>query len=179
MARQHHGTNWKAEDLLESIKVELEAREASNLIKSNTLQPLHNPKPPPPTANSLYAGNSAPRCPYCNGEHHPSLCTSVKDVKDRCAILVRGGHCFNCLRPHHCVVKDCDSHKKCRHCHKKHHQSMCDQVSPPESVKPPEILETTNNTSNVAEYIVDWCCCKLQEPWLPARRVEHQYSNSI
>ena len=36
MALQHHGTIWKVEDLLETIKVEAEVREASNLIKSNT-----------------------------------------------------------------------------------------------------------------------------------------------
>ena len=149
MARQHHGTIWKVEDLLETIKVEAEVREASNLIKSNTFRLPHPPKPPPPTANSFYVGNATPRCPYCNGEHYPSLCTSVKEVKDRRAILIRGDRCFNCLRPHH-RAKDCDSHKKCRHCHKKHHQSICDQVHPPHSVKPPEVLETINNTSNVA-----------------------------
>ena len=104
---------------------------------------------PTPRANSFYAGNAAPGCPYCNGEHYPSLCTSVKEVNDRWAILIRGGRCFNCLRPHH-RAKDCNSHKKCRHCHKKHHQSICDQVHPPDSVKPPEVLETINNTSNVA-----------------------------
>ena len=101
MARQHHGTIWKVEDLLETIKVEAEVREASNLIKSNTFRLPHPPKLPPPTANSFYAGNAAPRCLYCNGEHYPSLCTSVKEVKDRQAILIRGGRCFNCLRPHH------------------------------------------------------------------------------
>ena len=90
-ARQNHGTIWNVEDLLETIKVEAEAREASNLIKSNTFRLPHPPKPPPSTANSFYAGNAAPRCPYCNGEHCPSLCTSVKEVKDRRAILIRGG----------------------------------------------------------------------------------------
>ena len=39
MARQHHGTIWKVEDLLETIKVEAEAREASSLIKSGTFRP--------------------------------------------------------------------------------------------------------------------------------------------
>jgi len=83
MAHQHYGTIWKVEYLLETIKVEAEARKASSLIKSSTFQPPHPPKPPPPTANSFYAGNSTPRCPYCSGEHYHSLCSSVKEVKDR------------------------------------------------------------------------------------------------
>ena len=149
MAQQHHGTIWKVEDLLETIKDEAEAREASSLIKSGTFQPHHPPKPPPPTANSFYAGNSTPRCPYCSGEHYPSLSNSVKEVKDRRAILIRGGRCFNCLRPHH-RAKDCNSHKKCRHCHKRHHQLICDQAPPLDSGKTSEVLETANITSNVA-----------------------------
>ena len=56
-ARQHHSTIWKVEDLLDTIKVEAEARETSSLIKSGTFRPPHSPKPPPPTANLCYASN--------------------------------------------------------------------------------------------------------------------------
>lgn len=79
------------------------------------------------------------------------LCTSVKDVKERRAILLRGGRCFNCLRPHH-HAKECDSHKKCRYCHKKHHQSICEKCPPIEPLKPlEEVIHTSANTSNIAK----------------------------
>ena len=136
-------------DLLDIIKVEVEAREASNFMKQNVPKPPQPHKPPLPTTNSFYAGNSTPYCVYCDGERYPSAYTSVKDTKERRAILVQGGRCFTCLRPHH-HVKDCDSHKKCRHCHKRHHQSICDRSPLPEPTKPLEITQTTNNTSNVA-----------------------------
>ena len=72
MAQKHHGFIWKVEDLLDVIKVEVEAREASNLTKPNAFRPPPQRKPPLPTANSFYAVNSTPHCVYCGGEHYPS-----------------------------------------------------------------------------------------------------------
>ena len=90
MARKHPGEVWKMQDLLATIKTEVEAREASNVIKGMSLKP--NPGPPLiPTASSLYAGNQAPKCIYCEGDHFPSSCTTIKDVKERRAFLLRSG----------------------------------------------------------------------------------------
>ena len=149
MARKHPGEVWKIQDLLATIKTEVEAREASNVIKGMSLKP--NPRPPlTPTASALYAGNQAPKCIYCEGDHFPLSCTTIKDVKERRAFLLRSGRCFNCLRPQH-RAKECESTKKCRHCHKKHHQSICNKGTPAEQRTPPaEPVETTANTSNTA-----------------------------
>jgi len=53
MAHQHHGSIWKVTDLLDMIKVEVEAREASNFMKPNVPKPPQQYKPPLPTANSF------------------------------------------------------------------------------------------------------------------------------
>ena len=101
MARQHPGEVWKIEDLLKTIKTEVEAREASNVIKRMTVRPNPNPRSMNPTASSLYASNQAPRCVYCDGDRYSSACTAIKEVKDRRAFLLRTGRYFNCLRPQH------------------------------------------------------------------------------
>ena len=151
MARQHPGEVWKIEDLLKTIKTEVEAREASNVIKGMTVRSNPNPRSMNPTASSLYASNQAPKCVYCDGDHYPSAYTAIKEVKDRRAFLLRTGRCFNCLRPQH-RARQCESAKKCKHCHKKHHQSICDKSTPCEPTAPPsEPTGTTANTSNTAK----------------------------
>jgi len=72
-------------------------------------------------------------------------------VKDRHALLLRTGRCFNCLKQKHCA-KNCESTKKCRHCHKKHHQSVCDKDTPPaeQVTLAPEKEETGSLTANMS-----------------------------
>ena len=58
MARAHPGEVWKIQDLLTTIKAEVEAREASNLMNGMSIKTISVPKALPPisTASSLYAG---------------------------------------------------------------------------------------------------------------------------
>ena len=90
MARAHLGEVWKIQDLLAMIKTEVEAREASNLMRGMSIKTNSIPRPPPPifTASSLYAGGLTRKCVYCTGGHYPSDCITVKDVKDRRAFLL-------------------------------------------------------------------------------------------
>ena len=143
---------WKIEDLLATIKTEVEAREAVNvnrgpLNRTNVTQRSLNPM-----ANSFYAGNHLPNCVYCEGNHYPLACTTIKDVKERCAALLRAGHCFNCLKLRH-RARNCDSVKKCKYCHKKHHQSICDRTTQSSNISSQhkEPTETTAVTSNTAK----------------------------
>ena len=122
MARTHPGEVWKIQDLLAMIKTEVEAREASSLMKGMSLKTNSTPKFPPPrsTASSLYVGGQTRRYVYCIGEHNPSDFVTVKGVKDKRAVLLRTAKCFNCLKIQH-RARHCESAKKCRYCHKKHH----------------------------------------------------------
>ena len=140
----------ESQDLLETIKTEVEARETTNVLEGMSIKTTHTTKTNS-TASSLYAGGQTHRCVYCTGDHYPSDCSSVKDVKDRRAFLIRTGRCFNCLKPQH-HAKQCESTKKCRHCHKRHHQSICNKDTPvtEQPTPPTEAIETTSNTSNTS-----------------------------
>jgi len=93
MARPHPGEVWRIQDLLQMIKTEVEAREGSSLMKGLTLKASSTPKPPPQisSASSFYAASQTCKCVYCAGDHYPSDCVSVKDVKDRREFLLQAG----------------------------------------------------------------------------------------
>jgi len=124
IARDSKGEVWKLETILETIRVEVEAREASSLNKATVLK-SHAPPKPPTTSSALFSGSQVPKYVYCEGEHYYSSCQVVKDIRERRAILMRGGRCFVRLKPQH-RAKDCDPNRNCRKCHKRHHQSLCD-----------------------------------------------------
>ena len=132
----------------------METREASNVIKSMSLQSNPTPRTQNSTASSLVASSQVPKFVYCDGDHYPLPCTTIKSVKDRRAFLLRVGRCFNCLRPQH-RAKDCESSKRCRLCRRKHHQSICERATVPNLSDQPtpatESVETTAITSNTAK----------------------------
>ena len=150
IARKAKKEVWKIDELLETIKFEIEAREISEATKSSERgsQPGYGHKRPEgvknqttPTANSLFAGakdgdqksgemtfQGQPglkvRCAYCNGMHYSASCESVLSVNDRKAILKRAGRCFKYLYRGH-NAKDCRGPRNCRHCNGQHRQSIC------------------------------------------------------
>jgi len=142
---------WKIGPLLDILKEEVEAREASEgaTVSTGKSSTPHNRHPSNPTASSLVASSFKVRCVYCNGEHFSASCTTVVTAASRKEILLKSGRCFNCLKTRH-KLKDCDSLKSCRYCHKRHHQSICEHsTSPHKSVVQPDsssIQGLTNNT---------------------------------
>ena len=133
IARETKKEVWEIGELLTLIKQEVEAREATEMVKVPSMKPTGMPpargnRPlSNPTANALLTRNSSVQCVYCNEDHYSASCKKVTGYKERKEILLRSGRCFNCLKTNH-KSRDCDSHKTCRHCHRKHHQSMCNQV---------------------------------------------------
>lgn len=145
---------WKIDDLLQIIKFGIEAREMSEATKSSEkpglLMTSHKrdgtKSPLSPTAKSLLIESRDPNttrvrinCAYCNGLHYSASCEKVKDPETRRQILCQSGRCFICLRKGH-QAKSCTSTKGCRHCQRKHHQSICPQPQrdpPQESHAPP------------------------------------------
>ena len=98
------------------------------------------------TASSLYAGNGKVQCVYCNGEHYSASCERVCGLKECRELLLKSGRCFNCLKNNH-KSKDCSSQRNCRHCHKCHHQSICETYLS-SSTTTQEPTETASNLSN-------------------------------
>ena len=105
---------------METIKSEVEAREASEAAKVSMVKMSScrgNARTPNSTAYALVAESRDIQCVYCKGNHFSASCQVVKSVEGRKAILIRDGRCFVCLKPQH-RAQDCDSNKKCRNCNR-------------------------------------------------------------
>ena len=63
----HPGEVWKMEDILETIRAEVEAREASNLSKGTTQHRHSSSKLPNSYATSLVTKEQLPRCVLLRG----------------------------------------------------------------------------------------------------------------
>ena len=120
IARNSKASVWKIEELLNVIKIEVEAREASEMTMTKTsegksAQASGNSRfrNQPPTANSLVAQQSKGfkiKCAFCQNEHYSASCNVVRDIAQRKNILERDKRCFNCLRFGH-NAKECQIRK--------------------------------------------------------------------
>ena len=99
---------WKIDELLEVIKMEVEAREASEGTKVNlhskTLQLLGHKNPSGqlpathPTTGSFYSNNKSIQCVYCQGNQSSASCEKVETINEQRDILIKAHRCFNCLK---------------------------------------------------------------------------------
>jgi len=156
IARDFGKNAWKIEPVLDILKAEVEAREVSDgstisTTKSPTVQQLRVPANS--TGSSLVTNSYKLRYVYCGGEHYLAAYTTVTSVKDRRDMLLKAGRCFICLKSKH-KSKDCDSQRTCRHCHRRHHQSICEHAPPihstSDNAKPPQSDNSTNTTNSVS-----------------------------
>ncbi|XP_065895895.1 uncharacterized protein [Dysidea avara] len=143
---------------MSTILTEVEARETSEGARILSQKSVVHPKTHVggfnPTANSLVTNNYTVKCVYCGEAHYSASCKKVVSVKDRKEVLIRMGRCFVCLKSSH-RVRDCESHRNCRYCHRRHHQSLCEPQTTNqhdhnvEQVTPVE--DTTANTINTVK----------------------------
>ena len=163
VARESTEELWKIEDLMNVIKKEVEACEASEGTNFKSPQSGTRSSHNLPTANALVTHGHNIQCVYCNGQHYSASCDKVCDVKARKVcdvkarkdVLIKTGRCFNCLKLNH-KTRECQSTKTCRNCHRKHHQSICDSL--PNSARPSvanqqkdDSINTTNATTTTAQ----------------------------
>ena len=129
-ARESNDDVWEIDALLDVIKQEVKARETSEGTHVNpnkaTSYNSRSQATSNPTTSSFVTNSNTIRCVYCSGDHFSASSTKIIDVNARRDILKKTGRCFNCLKSHH-KSRDCDSRKNCRHCHRRHHQSICEQ----------------------------------------------------
>ena len=114
---------------MDTILKEVEAREASEGAKILTPWPAVPPRTSHngngSTASSLITNTHNIKCVYCGEIHYSAACKKVTSIKERKEMLKCLERCFNCLKPNH-RARDCDSHRNCRYCHHRHHQSLCE-----------------------------------------------------
>ena len=96
-------TGGKINELLRIVKLEVEAREASEGTSAITtkITPQTPRSSVPPTVSSLIASNRKCQCVYCEDEHFSASCLKVTKIKDQREILLKAGRGFNCLKQHH------------------------------------------------------------------------------
>ena len=143
IARKAPKETWKIDDLLSTIKLEIEARETSEATKSSVNNQQVHKRNNAPTANAMvvksgkHLDSSKIQCVYCGDYHYSASCEKVVSVEARKKVLGESRRCFNCLRKGH-NARDCANTKTCRHCQGKHHQSICSQNQKVDDVKPTE-----------------------------------------
>ncbi|XP_046845603.1 uncharacterized protein LOC124439422 [Xenia sp. Carnegie-2017] len=165
IARKSSGDVWKINELLDTIKTKIEAREISEGVQSSP-QPQHGKNsggqhqtPRIPTVNAFSTQNTSGKhiqCVYCKQPHFSASFDRVTDVNDRKSILRRDNRCFVCLRIGH-LSKNCESKKNCRRCHGAHHQSICEVIkssftpSQQKNANDPKLSPTGNNLPETKE----------------------------
>ena len=107
IARESKGEVWKIDELIETLRVEIEVREASERFKIGERQKQgENPtrRVPQTTGSTLLSRESGEfkvNWAYCYALHYSASCQSVTDPAKRKAILSQAKRCFNCLRQGH------------------------------------------------------------------------------
>lgn len=67
------------------------------------------------------------QCIYCRGGHYSASCNRNSNANELKRVLRDQGRCFLCLRKGH-QVQNCDNNaRSCRHCNRRHHQSICNK----------------------------------------------------
>ena len=102
-------------------------------------------------SNNSSSGRSTGNCIYCDSNDHRTWnCNVVKGVSERRVILSEKRLCFNCTGSKH-QARECQSHKRCQYCKKKHHSSICEDRPPG---APTEPMLATNESTVVYPTIV-------------------------
>ena len=163
IARNTKEEIWKIKDLLETIKIEMRAREASEgnrVTPDSTKKPPLSNRPPfkpkeTPTSSTFLSNQGLQggqkftiRCAYCEEFHYSASCPRVVDPAKRKEILLRKHRCLICLRVGH-RASECQTTKTCRHCNKRHHQSICDQSAPNQETSTTSIANDKSENSQV------------------------------
>ena len=130
MAERDDGSDWKLPQLLEILKLEIEAREKCSHGKREARR---NTGDHYATAATLTTGvKTKPKCTFCQGDHGTVDCRIVTSVQERRNILRKSGRCFLCLRRAGHLAKDCDASIKCFACKGRHHVALCEGRKPVE-----------------------------------------------
>ena len=119
ISRELLGVAWNLDNMMEVTETELSARQRAIASSPKSM----GPGPSLPTA-AAFMTPTHPSCVY-RGQAHPSNhCSVASSAETRKQSLRRSGRCFVCLQRNH-VSRNCPSSLRCKHCHGKHHDSIC------------------------------------------------------
>ena len=140
ITRNLRDQNWMIDELLESLKAEIETQEScgnsssmednrkvnSNFYDCDLLKiHKHNTNTPLHSTDALYAQDNAVKCVFCQGTHYSDKCPVVTDIGARLGIVKKLRLCFKCLGSNH-HIKRCTRNKNCFVCKSRfHHSALC------------------------------------------------------
>ena len=131
--------NWKLDEYLELLRIEVEARNNSELPGDSIRKPQREE---PLTLQTLMnaleekfekrkhipreSNNAKKVCLFCNNDgHYSDKCPKVKKVDERIEILKTKKCCFKCMKSGHSKL-NCKSTVKCFKCNTfSHHTALC------------------------------------------------------
>ena len=140
LAREHGSLEWTLRDLKQGILREIRVLESGLSINPTTRlsfdqQPrmtttsLHTGASNNTTANTQSLSSKRP-CVFCKSTAHlPTKCDTIMEPQKRLAFIKGENLCFNCFGHH--KVSHCHSKFRCKICKKKHHTSLCDNATKP------------------------------------------------
>ena len=143
--------DWELSDLLNYLRIEIEAREKCAPGKKE----VNRAKVGYPTAAALTTGSSKATCTFCKGAHNTSECHVVTDIRERKNILRREGRCYLCLDRGGYLVRGCHSSIKCFTCKGHHHVALCESRRRPGQVSYNQSKCEENRSSSLSRRQVD------------------------
>ena len=144
--------NWDFGELVESLRKWTERNPCNEFSRNQErkrerepfLQTKSSPSEPKPNKIDSTTGRATGNCVYCDSNGHRTLnCDVITAIDERRKILSEKRLCFNCTGSKH-KARDCQSHKRCQHCKRKHHSSICNDRTPGSSSEP--MLVTNEST---------------------------------
>ncbi len=161
--------DWDLRDFLDTLMKELEIREThAPLIKApkTPTERRSNFRRTPErqtegTATALtVARDQEKRCAFCLENHEEEDCKKVTDLNARKTLIKRYGRCYSCIKKGH-KATNCRMKIVCRHCHGKHHSSLCCKMIKSASVEgsgsgdpiPSSQPETPSGCANIASCV--------------------------
>ena len=166
VTRKAQGSLLELGGIMEMLKVEVEAREASFSLKTQDSNLFgkgswergqnHGIKSVSTAAFVTNSSNQSSniKCAFCSKQHFSASCDNVKDIGKRREILMKERRCFLCLKRGH-RASECNRPISCRKCNRRHHQSICnlnkaaeDQVNPEGS----ERVQDNSTTISAANF---------------------------
>ena len=151
LSRNFENEVWILDNMLEMLKLEVEAKERSLTIAigsnfKNDRTPFHQPDF---TTSALSNVAVRKQCVYCGLSNHlPHKCLKVTNKQERKTVLKTKNLCYICLEPGH-IAKFCSLGYVCKKCDKKHHVSICSyDPSPLNNQQTHQNDSTLNNFSS-------------------------------
>ena len=152
--------NWQIEEFMNTLKLEITARESCNFMKAqsstefaarencsvmktrSSTEKSHQHI----TTDALMTGTRLLICAFCSKNHYHDKCSVVTDFEERKEIVRRNRLCFKCLVKGH-NIRNCRNKRNCFNCKaSNHHTAICGKYDRKRKFE--ENVESINQVSN-------------------------------